>query len=1008
MSDTNPNAKQYRKISPIEWAYIAATKHFPPFAIQLRIQAKTLPPLLELERALVIAADANSGARLTVANHWWLDNGIPPQVSVVPSTESFSLSHPYLHKPFSFDKTAPIEVLYWEGSGLIFRCSHALMDAGGLLFFAQETFRALRGESLLGTTSAISDYEYLAGLEHQNPRASLRADKNSPLGAPTQGKTGFVWEYRYIPGQVVSVSARLAAVLGRRMSDAHPDCITRVMLPVDLRQTNSTLRSTANLSNALFLELPLGAGWTAYYRDILEALGRHDERATSGLDVLLPWIPRYALQVLFRWLHERQVRNNQYLFSATLSTVGPVSLSAFSALGSIPSSVTLLPFDTPGSAVTLITIQHDNGLEISASCPAATNGEGRLGNLLDLICAELGQTQDKGSTFNLSQLSTGAVDESEVTDDDLSVYGLFAQQAKTHPQRVALSEGGKRLSYIELEHLAKACARRLQQKGVKPGDKVAILANRCMESVIALLGILHVGASFVPLDPDWPIERIRFVLADCLPGLLLTDKVHAVLTDFPNYLMLSAFMEALPGVDSSRVESSSKTPAYVLYTSGSTGKPKGVVVGQASFINYLLWAKDAYVPDTGPPLVFPFFTSLAFDLTLTSILLPIVSGGEIRIFPQGDPLRTIRAILSDTNISAIKLTPSHLRLFAQIGIGKSNIRRFIVGGEALSTKLAGEINLQAKGLAVIFNEYGPTEATIGCVMHRFEPESDVDAFVPIGIPIANTEIFLLDHNAVPVADGEAGEIFLAGACLAMGYLDRPTEDVRFVPHPFRVGKRAYRTGDRARRLQSGNLDFLGRSDDQVKVLGHRIELGEINLAIEASGLCRACAILPEEFANDVRIVAFVTWNPGACEADLRDALAKTLPAYMLPSRIIEIEEMPLNVNGKVDKSALPMDRAVSRADVQIVRDSIESALLGILMEITGNSIVPVSMDESLIDVGIDSMQMMMLLTLSAQKFLPEMAHDLLFLGLEEFIRKPTLQNLAKHLRKLVVDHEKRM
>ena len=269
---------KYRKISPFEWIYLSATSSFPPFAIQLKIEVITLPPLEDMENALAAAASAHPAARLTVAGTWWADSGKTPPIRIIPATETLSLAHPCFHQPFSITASPPIEVLYWQGAGLVFRCSHALMDAGGLLFFARETFRVLRGEALLGTAENISDYEYLKSWKHPTHRTALWPDKHSPLGPPAADKTGFVWEHRFIPGQVAAVGARLAGALGAMAEKAHPGESSRIMLPIDLRHIDASLRSTVNLSNALFLQKALTVGWTEYYRDILDALRRNEER----------------------------------------------------------------------------------------------------------------------------------------------------------------------------------------------------------------------------------------------------------------------------------------------------------------------------------------------------------------------------------------------------------------------------------------------------------------------------------------------------------------------------------------------------------------------------------------------------------------------------------------------------------------------------------------------------------------------------------------------------------
>lgn len=380
---------RYRKITPYEWAYLAATPGFPPFVIQLRIDIAPLPTPESLEQALAAAAAVNPGARLVARGHWWWDSGEPPRLRQIASTESFSLQHPRLQTQLPSHVAPPIEVLYWHGRSLIFRCAHALMDAGGLLFFAKETFRALRGDSLLGTPNPVSDHAYLSRLRHPRPRPLFKPDKPSPLGAASSTSSDFAWASRFVSGQVTSPGARIAAALNHLSQEAGLPGDIRIMMPVDLRQPDPSLRSTANLTNALFLEIPSGASWRQCYRDILLALGRNDERAIARTDTLLPWLPQTVLRSILTLQQKRQLRSNRYFFSALSSNVGPVALTDFHHQGSTPSALAFLPFNVPVSALSLLTLQHDHGLEIAASCPAACADNGRLDALLDRVCAEL-------------------------------------------------------------------------------------------------------------------------------------------------------------------------------------------------------------------------------------------------------------------------------------------------------------------------------------------------------------------------------------------------------------------------------------------------------------------------------------------------------------------------------------------------------------------------------------------------------------------------------------------
>jgi amino acid adenylation domain-containing protein len=998
---------RHRKISPNEWLYLSSARHFPPFAIQLLIAADTMPSQQTMRAAVASAAAHNPGARLVRQGAWWVDCGALPAVRHLPPAEIFSLTHPAVHAALPMDGATPLEIICWEGAGLLFRCAHALMDAGGLRFFAEEVFRALRGEALLGSTAAQSDRDYVLALKHPAARKSLKPNRPSPLGPPARGQAGFVWERRTLPGKVTATAARLASAITQLAApDEAGTTAHRFMFPVDLRNVDRSMRTTCNFSNPIFLDVAGPVPWTAVYARTLEAFAAHEERATSRLDAIAPWLPLTMLGRVNRWEHEREVRHDRHLFSALLSDIGAISLDALSAPAFKPHSALFLPFDAPGSALTLITVQHDHGLEIAASCPAATGQDGKLARALDLLCAHLQPASSRAAKEEVAppQRPANRVKGPQLAlPAHLSVCTLISDHAVAAPERVALVDGERRLRYGELLLLANAGAIRLETMGVAPGDKVAILAERSCETIVAILAIFAAGAAFVPIDPDWPEERRRFVLADCRPRCAIVEDRLAAPDSTCPILTLSALCAPAAENERQKAMPPQASLAYVLYTSGSTGEPKGVQVGHESLLNYVLWSNEAYLKDLGTPCVFPFFTSLAFDLTLTSLFLPLTTGGEIHVFRKADPLAAIAAILADPAINAVKLTPSHLWIFWGAGMAGSAIRKLIVGGEALPVSLAKEVCEQRGHQVDIYNEYGPTEATVGCVVHRYDASRDRDTFVPIGLPIANTEVMLLDERGRPVPDGTIGEIALAGRCLALGYLERPEEDGRFGLHPFEPGARAYRTGDAGVCRIDGIFDYRGRVDEQVKIRGHRIELGEVEAAIERTALCSAFAVVAETSAGCTRLAAHVVWRAGAGEDTLRRALSATLPGYMIPARVVAMEALPLNVNGKIDKRVLRAmspgaPRAESAYPDSFAAGDMETQLAEIVAGMD-SGFADMPRNQSLLELGLDSLQMMLLLTLAARQFLPASARSTLLAGLADFLRAPTIVNLAAHLRR---------
>jgi amino acid adenylation domain-containing protein len=429
---------------------------------------------------------------------------------------------------------------------------------------------------------------------------------------------------------------------------------------------------------------------------------------------------------------------------------------------------------------------------------------------------------------------------------DRSVVGIVRTRAHLEPERVVLRQGATEVSYAELLARTEALAGTLGLRGVEPGDRVAIVSRRSIDAVIAILGTLAAGAVWVPLDPGVPSVRLRDALADSGARLVLTGEGLDTTLDAPGAAVLP-IAEGLASNERLRQNRQAlrlEDLAYLMYTSGSTGRPKGVLVDHGGLADYLCWADRTYV--RGDRLTFPLFTALTFDLTLTSLFLPLISGGTLEVYPEPDgPVDTaLMDVIAANTADFIKLTPSHLSLLRRVGLDGSRIRRMVVGGEDLTTALAAAVSAQLHGRAEIYNEYGPTEAVVGCIAHRYDPVVDDGSSVPIGRPADHVNVEVLNDALAPVPEGVPGELWISGFGLARGYHGLPAQTAeRFQPHPDRPGQRRYRTGDLVRATDAGVLEYLGRVDRQVKVSGFRVEPGEIEAALLASPSIEECAVV---------------------------------------------------------------------------------------------------------------------------------------------------------------------
>ena len=497
----------------------------------------------------------------------------------------------------------------------------------------------------------------------------------------------------------------------------------------------------------------------------------------------------------------------------------------------------------------------------------------RLLRLLEAVVADPSQPIGRVNILDQAERRQLLV-EWNATDCEVppaSLPELFELQVARSPEAVALVFEQNTLSYAELNLRANRLAHLLISRGIGPEDLVAVALPRSIEMVVGLLGILKAGAAYLPLDPDYPAERLAHMLEDAQPAGVLThsqiaqrlpETVAQLLLDDPETARALAQSKETNPADAERVQPlKAQHPVYVIYTSGSTGRPKGVVVTQAGVANYVTWALQAYQLSIGSGA--PINTSLAFDGTVTSLFLPLLSGKSITLLPEQRQFELLAEQPSSSGtFSLLKLTPAHIEILNQLVPSKglaSLAHCLVIGGESLSESALSRWRQHAPQTRLI-NEYGPTETVIGCTIYEVQPSDLEGGTIPIGRPIWNTRIHVLDGNLQPVPVGVPGELYVAGAGLARGYLQRPALSAeRFVADPYGgPGTRMYRTGDVARRRGDGVLEFLGRADEQLKIRGFRIEPGEIEAALTRHpAVAQAVVIAREDRPGDKRLVGYV-------------------------------------------------------------------------------------------------------------------------------------------------------
>ena len=495
------------------------------------------------------------------------------------------------------------------------------------------------------------------------------------------------------------------------------------------------------------------------------------------------------------------------------------------------------------------------------------------------------------------------------------VQKLFEEQVERTPDATALVYEGGELSYADLNRRANQLGNYLRSLGVGPDMRVGLCLERSPEMVIAILGVLKAGAAYVPLDISHPILRLATMLEEAQAPVLVTRQ--EMWAQWPSQwvqaVCIDTEVEAIARCSSGNmgVRPNQDNLAYVMFTSGSTGRPKGVMVTHAGLSNYLKWALDTYPVREGKGS--PLHTSMSFDLSLTSLFPALATGQSVIVMKETEELEAlVEGLHAGVGFSIVKATPSHLAVFREMLSERDQIAApsaFVIGGEALSYDDVEWLRERAPATRLI-NEYGPTETVVGCCVYEIGEERGNTGPVPIGRPIANTQLYVLDGQQEPAPLGVPGELYIGGAGLARGYLNRADITAeRFVPHPFSRsgGERLYRTGDLVRWKTGGDLEFLGRIDHQVKIRGFRIELGEIEAVVEEQVGVRQAAVIAREVSDgdETELVAYVVAEPELKMDEIRQAVRERLPEYMVPRCWVRMDSLPLTANGKLDTRMLP-------------------------------------------------------------------------------------------------------
>jgi amino acid adenylation domain-containing protein/thioester reductase-like protein len=586
---------------------------------------------------------------------------------------------------------------------------------------------------------------------------------------------------------------------------------------------------------------------------------------------------------------------------------------------------------------------------------------------------------------------------------DKLLHELFEEQVARTPDACALEFEQTTLTYAQLNQAANRLARHLQRRGAAPGSFVGVALERSIELVVALFAVLKAGCAYVAIDPEYPEERVRAMLQDASPSALLTQKKFTALFEGASapLLVLDEMVGALQAEEGSNLPrlATPDSIAYVIFTSGSTGRPKGVMNHHRGVCNRIWWMQQEYRLDASDAVLQK--TPFSFDVSVWEFFWPTMAGARLVVSKPGghrDPYY-LSQVIRARNITTLHFVPSMLQLWLEAGGVDTctSLRRVICSGEALSNE--HQRKFFECSTAELHNLYGPTEAAIDVTSWRCQRDQQGHT-VPIGRPISNIQLYILDERMQPVAVGFPGELYIGGVGVAAGYVNRPELTAeRFLPDPFRPGGKLYRTGDVCRWRSDGVIDYLGRADFQVKIRGFRIELGEIEHAMMQHPTVGQALVIARNQGTSRQLVAYLVPRPGQQikRAQVREFLRGKLPDYMVPSAFVTLEQMPLSPNGKADRKALPEPEMApeTRRHESTPRTEEERKLTEIWTTLLG--VPTLGVHENFFECGGHSLLVMQMLFMIRTSFGEQLSVHTIF-------NAPTIAQLARVLAKKTISN----
>lgn len=913
-----------RTVSSNEKLYLTGARYFSELVMHSILEGSGVISTLELQAAVDKASALLPGARLRLMGSNWVADAAAPIVEVLKDYPDFHgdiTQHTHNFKDLnpSAGLTLSVQIAVKDGRTLmIFRAMHAVMDGKGMQIWIKAVFAYLRGESPQWTDSLLTEDQVLDSSEgKKRANEPLFPYAVGPRMKSAEAGDAFTFSYarRSLRGTIPAVIAKLSIGVDKFLASG-PGERSLMLIPVDVRNDldEEIAKSTANLSLPLMLPVSKDQSWSALSEQFLDMLSSKKHIARGVWDWLYRKVPNGPIAWLFRHYWLNSLRRGRFVVSAVISHTGRQDLDEFSSKTFHAADLVFLPCVVPISPLGLVLTETDHGTEIALVSVKALWADPL--KLLDQVIEASGFSELVVHKEVRAERKHSA-ERMTFADSNLNLHQLVERQAQKSPNHVALVFGDRQMSYAELNARANQMARLLQARGIKKSDFVGVGLERSFDLIVSILAIMKAGAAYVPLDPAMPATRLDYMVNDSKArAVLTTSRNKSLFSGSGEVLALDEIEKEISAFSQSNLdlEISQNDLCYMIYTSGSTGNPKGAMNIHAALNNHFLWMANEYELGSSDSTLQK--TPISFDASLLEIFLPLQSGGRIIIAkPDGHKdTRYMLDLIREHKVTFLSIVPSVFNLFLdEIDVQEeSSLRLVLLGGEEFTRKLYDKFK-QRFPKANAVNLYGPAEAAIDTL--TFDCRSGFGGrTVPIGRPVANTEIFIVDESMQQLAPGQSGELIIAGVQIGQGYFNRPelTQE-KYIKHPFNPDSpyKAYRTGDLVRQLPDGQIEFMGRIDHQVKIRGVRIELGEIEHCLEQiPGISRA-VVVAKELHGDKALVAY--WV-GGTKDDLRQAMAKSLPDYMIPSLFLKLDKIPYNANGKVDRLALPEVKLEARTE----------------------------------------------------------------------------------------------